>query len=55
MDTHSWKRKVELDSNGLTRRQRTFLFEKLLGVTDKDAALGAGYSPSVAENTKTKT
>lgn len=38
--------------NGLTRRQRTFVLEKLLGHTDKDAALLAGYSLSVAENTK---
>ncbi len=38
--------------NGLTRRQRTFILEKLLGHTDKDAALLAGYSLSVAENTK---
>src|SRR5215469_12593786 len=38
--------------NGLTRRQRTFLLEKLVGLNDKDAALAAGYSLSVAENTK---
>jgi hypothetical protein len=38
--------------NGLTRRQRTFLLEKLTGLNDKDAALVAGYSSSVAENTK---
>ncbi|MGB7730104.1 MAG: hypothetical protein WBL50_18890 [Candidatus Acidiferrum sp.] len=33
--------------NGLTRRQRI-----LAGLNDKDAALAAGYSLSVAENTK---
>jgi hypothetical protein len=38
--------------NGLTRRQRTFILEKLAGLNDKDAALSAGYSLSVAENTK---
>ena len=38
--------------NGLTRRQRTFILEKLVGLNDKDAALVAGYSLSVAENTK---
>jgi hypothetical protein len=38
--------------NGLTRRQRTFVLEKLVGLNDKDAALAAGYSLSVAENTK---
>src|SRR3984885_34064 len=38
--------------NGLTRRQRTFVLEKLVGLNDKDAALSAGYSLSVAENTK---
>ena len=38
--------------NGLTRRQRTFLLKKLVGLNDKDAALSAGYSLSVAENTK---
>jgi hypothetical protein len=38
--------------NGFTRRQRTFIFEKLLGLNDKNAALAAGYSVSVAENTK---
>src|SRR5271156_4540618 len=38
--------------NGLTRRQRTFILEKLVGLNDKDAALSAGYSLSVSENTK---
>lgn len=37
---------------GLTRRQRHFVLEKLLGSCDKDAALLAGYSLSVAESTK---
>jgi phage terminase small subunit len=38
--------------NGLTRRQRIFVLEKLAGLNDRDAALAAGYSLSVAENTK---
>jgi hypothetical protein len=38
--------------NGLTRLQRTFVLEKLVGLNDKDVALSAGYSLSVAENTK---
>jgi hypothetical protein len=38
--------------NGLTEMQRLFLFGKLGGLNDKDAALAAGYSESVAENTK---
>jgi len=37
---------------GLTDRQRLFLFGKLSGLNDKDAAIAAGYSVSVAENTK---
>jgi phage terminase small subunit len=41
-------------SDELSRRQRTFLLEKLVGLNDKDAALAAGYSLSVAENTKQK-
>jgi len=40
--------------NGLNWRQRAFVREKIFGLTDKDAALIAGYSPSVAENTKQK-
>ena len=38
--------------NGLTDLQRLFLFGKLSGLNDKDAAIAAGYSVSVAENTK---
>jgi len=38
--------------NSLTDMQRLFLFGKLSGMNDKDAALAAGYSLSVAENTK---
>jgi hypothetical protein len=38
--------------NGLTRRQRIFVLEKLVGPELWDAALAAGYSLSVAENTK---
>jgi phage terminase small subunit len=36
----------------LTDMQRIFLYGKLSGLNDKDAALAAGYSLSVAENTK---
>src|SRR5215469_995207 len=43
------RRRSEL-RNGLTDRQRLFLFGKLSGLNDKDAALAAGYSVSVAEN-----
>jgi hypothetical protein len=38
--------------NGLTDMQRLFMFGKLSGLNDKDAAIAAGYSVSVAENTK---
>jgi len=44
-------RRSELRS-GLTDKQRLFLFGKLSGLNDKDAAIAAGYSVSVAENTK---
>jgi hypothetical protein len=37
---------------GLTQRQRLFILGKLSGLNDKDSALAAGYSLSVAENTK---
>jgi hypothetical protein len=45
------QRRSEL-RNGLTDKQRLFLLGKLSALNDKDAATGAGYSPSVAENTK---
>lgn len=45
------QRRLEL-RNGLTDLQRLFLFGKLSGLNDKDAAIAAGYSVSVAENTK---
>lgn len=45
------RRRSEL-RKGLTDMQRLFLFGKLSGLNDKDAALAAGYSLSVAENTK---
>jgi len=38
--------------NGLSRRERTFILKKIVGRNDKDAALAAGYSLSMAENTK---
>lgn len=45
------KRRSDL-RNGLTNKQRLFLFGKLSGLNDKNAALAAGYALSVAENTK---
>ena len=45
------KRWLEL-KNGLTDLQRLFLLGKLGGLNDKDATIAAGYSLSVAENTK---
>jgi hypothetical protein len=47
------RRRLEL-KNGLTDMHRLFLFGKLSGLNDKDAAIAAGYSLSVAENTKQK-
>ena len=44
-------RRLEL-RKWLTRRQRIFILEKLVGLNDKNAALAAGYSLSVGENTK---
>jgi phage terminase small subunit len=38
----------------VTRRERTFLLEKLVGLSDRQAALAAGYSLSMANNTKQK-
>ena len=48
----NWKRESSELRNGLTAMQRLFLFGKLSGLNDKDAAIAAGYSVSVAENTK---
>lgn len=45
------KRRSDL-RNGLTDKQRLLIFGKLGGLNDKDAAIAAGYSLSVAENTK---
>lgn len=36
---------------GLTRKQHAFIREKVPGMNDNDAALAAGYSFPVAENT----
>jgi phage terminase small subunit len=41
----------EFESDNVVQ-QRLFLFGKLSGLNDKDAPLAAGYSLSVAENTK---
>ena len=38
----------------LTRRHRAFLSGKIVGLSDREAALDAGYSFSMAENTKVK-
>jgi hypothetical protein len=53
LSPREWReqRRNEL-KNGLTDMQRLFLFGKLSGLNDKDAAIAAGYSLSVAENTK---
>jgi len=48
------KRKSGKRTDGLLRRQRHFILEKLIGQTDKTAAIAAGYSVSTAENTKQK-
>jgi hypothetical protein len=45
------QRRSEL-KNGLTDLQRLFAFGKLSGLNDKDAVIAAGYSLSVAKNTK---
>jgi hypothetical protein len=50
----SKQRKSDGRSEGLLRRQRHFILEKLIGQTDKDAALAAGYSLTVACNTRQK-
>jgi hypothetical protein len=50
----SKQRKRAIRIRGLTRKQHAFLREKVLGMNDKEAALAAGYSLSVAENTKQK-
>lgn len=47
-------RKKAVRIHGLSRKQRAFICEKVLGMNDKEAALAAGYSLSVAENTKQK-
>lgn len=47
-------RKKAIRIRGLSRKQHAFLREKILGMNDKEAALAAGYSLSVAENTKQK-
>jgi hypothetical protein len=48
------RRKLEKAGRGLLRRQRHFILEKLVGKSDKDAALAAGYSLWIAMNTKQK-
>jgi len=47
-------RKLKKADRGLLRRQRHFILEKLVGKSDKDAALAAGYSLWIATNTKQK-
>ena len=51
------RREVAKKADGprqLHLRQRVFVYEKLFGQNDKQAALAAGYSLSIAENTKQK-
>jgi len=47
-------RKKVVRIHELSLRQHAFVREKILGMSDKDAALAAGYAPSVADNTKHK-
>ena len=54
MRSHRPSRPKAVRIRGLTRKQHAFLREKVLGMNDKEAALAAGYSLSVAENTKQK-
>jgi phage terminase small subunit len=55
LDAWTSSKPIERDLlNGLSRRERTFVLEKLMGMTDLDAALAAGYSRSMARNTKQK-
>ena len=52
---HRRRRKKAVRIHDITVRQHAFLREKILGMSDKDAALAAGYAPSVAsDNTKHK-
>jgi hypothetical protein len=53
METQTVKR-PDGRSRGLSRRQRAFVRERVLGLNDKEAALAAGYSLSVTEDTKAK-
>jgi hypothetical protein len=48
------KKKVQARAKRLSPRQKTFVEAVAQGKTDKDAALEAGFSESVAENTKAK-
>ena len=43
---------VLLSDDGIVGSKRIFLLEKSVGLNDKAAALAAGYSLSVSENTK---
>jgi phage terminase small subunit len=54
MRSHRPSRNTAVRIRGLTRKQHAFIREKVLGMNDKEAALAAGYSLSVAENTKQK-
>jgi len=54
MRLHRPSRKKTVRIRGLTRKQHGFIREKVLGMNDKEAALAAGYSFTVAENTKQK-
>lgn len=54
MSSHRSTRKKAVRIRGLTRKQHAFIREKVLGLNEKEAALAAGYSLTVAENTKQK-
>lgn len=45
---------TEENTEDLSRQQRHFILEKLVGQNDMEAALAAGYALSTARNTKQK-
>jgi hypothetical protein len=52
---HRRRRRKRSDRiNGLLRQQRHFILEKLVGQSDKAAAIAAGYTEPMAANTKQK-
>jgi hypothetical protein len=54
-EKHRGRRRKRSDRiDGLLRQQRHFILEKLVGQSDRDAALAAGYTEPMASNTKQK-